>query len=367
VRQRGRLFKRLYDEAVDVSAVRAQLLDPEFDLAAWLRKRELVEKPVVDAGAPSVMAAAQLKGTQHVKLSDFLPASSRRPHHAGEHRVAPPSSRRHEVQEQGPSTERADPAPLPPMSVVAGGHTVLSIGLRMPQAPISSGPIKSAAITRRAWFESKTGQRWELAGAVISIGRDPAGTIALPDPGASHLHAQLTSHMGALFLRDVGSRNGTWVNGAQVTVPHLLREGDRVTIGTTELVFRTSDATAAPPTPAARSVPATSGDLPIPASGVATLVGASGKFAGQRFDLLATPSTIGREATAHIRIEDLSISRRHAMLTRAREGWLLSDLHSSAGTTHNGAKVLPGSDVLLREGDTIQLGAVMVTFRTTPQ
>ena len=56
-------------------------------------------------------------------------------------------------------------------------------------------------------------------------------------PAVSSTHAQITLHEGALYLRDLGSRNGTWVNAQQVTTPHLLRDGDVVHVGETDLTF----------------------------------------------------------------------------------------------------------------------------------
>ncbi|MEO7094132.1 MAG: FHA domain-containing protein, partial [Polyangiales bacterium] len=239
------------------------------------------------------------------------------------------------------------------------GATIFSLGLRAPN-PLNATSSPMSVPTNPATLEG-AGRTFELTG-VVSIGRDPRGTIALQDPGVSHVHAQITAHGNALFLRDLGSRNGTWVNGAQVTVPHLLREGDKVTVGTTELVFhagavRAASAIAAPARPT-HQVP-----LPVAPPPAPALVGASGAFAGRRFDIPTSPSTIGRDMSAQIRIEELSISRRHAVLTRVEGRWFIADLHSSAGTMHNGVRVTPGADVALRDGDTLQLGIVVVTFR----
>lgn len=67
--------------------------------------------------------------------------------------------------------------------------------------------------------------------------------------------------------------------------------------------------------------------------------------------------TIGRDASADLRLTDLSVSRKHARIRRDRQaGLLVEDLGSSNGTAHNGARVIRQARAL--PGDTIDLGAV---------
>ena len=70
-----------------------------------------------------------------------------------------------------------------------------------------------------------------------------------------------------------------------------------------------------------------------------------------------TTFTIGRTQDCDLRISDLSVSRRHAELTRGEDGWLLSDLGSHNGTRINGWLVR--EPVPLRPGDTVQFGSAM--------
>ena len=78
-----------------------------------------------------------------------------------------------------------------------------------------------------------------------------------------------------------------------------------------------------------------------------------------------TVFTIGRTQDCDLRISDMSVSRRHAELTRGEDGWLLSDLGSHNGTRINGWLVR--EPVPLRPGDTVQFGsAVFVVQAETP-
>jgi len=78
---------------------------------------------------------------------------------------------------------------------------------------------------------------FRLRGGVTTIGRLPECEVQLSDPGTSRRHAQIRHQDGAWLLADLGSTNGTLVNGA-VVQSHVLQEGDRITIGNSELEFR---------------------------------------------------------------------------------------------------------------------------------
>jgi hypothetical protein len=76
-----------------------------------------------------------------------------------------------------------------------------------------------------------------LDGESATIGRLAECEVALKDRGASRRHAQIRLKGGVATLTDLGSTNGTEVNGHQVQTA-TLDDGDRITIGTTVLVFR---------------------------------------------------------------------------------------------------------------------------------
>ncbi len=73
-------------------------------------------------------------------------------------------------------------------------------------------------------------------GKQLIIGRSPDLELALIEDMVSRKHAKLTvTDDGRITLEDLGSSNGTFVNGEQITRPTRLREGDRVLIGTSIL------------------------------------------------------------------------------------------------------------------------------------
>ena len=76
----------------------------------------------------------------------------------------------------------------------------------------------------------------ELEGRRVLIGRSKECDIQVSDPNASRRHAELRREGDAFWLVDLGSTNGLDVNGKRTQRAKLV-DGDRVTIGTTELVF----------------------------------------------------------------------------------------------------------------------------------
>jgi FHA domain-containing protein len=74
-------------------------------------------------------------------------------------------------------------------------------------------------------------------GPGLVIGRALAAEITIDDSYASGRHARLYDRDGQVYIEDLNSTNGTYVNGARVSAQQLLRPGDTVRIGDTELRF----------------------------------------------------------------------------------------------------------------------------------
>ena len=72
---------------------------------------------------------------------------------------------------------------------------------------------------------------FELTQPVIFIGRDFSNEIVINDPEVSRKHARLTAQTGGYVLEDMGSTNGTFVNGQRLLGPHLMRDGELVSFG----------------------------------------------------------------------------------------------------------------------------------------
>ncbi len=77
------------------------------------------------------------------------------------------------------------------------------------------------------------------------------------------------------------------------------------------------------------------------------------------------PVTVGRGSDVEVRLEDTTVSRRHAQLRQSGSGWLLTDLKTHNGTFVNGTRI--AQPTKLREGDVVQFGAVSTKFHETRQ
>jgi pSer/pThr/pTyr-binding forkhead associated (FHA) protein len=77
-----------------------------------------------------------------------------------------------------------------------------------------------------------------LDSAAVTVGRGPQNDVALDaDEFASSRHARFEPRRDGVWVEDVGSTNGTYVNGARIAKPRKLRPGDVVRVGGTDLRF----------------------------------------------------------------------------------------------------------------------------------
>ncbi len=83
------------------------------------------------------------------------------------------------------------------------------------------------------------GDRFSLTESIISIGRHPDSNLVLADPNVSRNHAEIRPQGERFVVVDLGSTNGTRVNGVRVDT-QLLQDGDEVSFGNTRMRFEAS-------------------------------------------------------------------------------------------------------------------------------
>jgi putative serine protease PepD len=81
------------------------------------------------------------------------------------------------------------------------------------------------------------GQRFAVTHS-LRLGRDPGCELVLDDRSASHQHARIDLVAGQASVIDLGSSNGTWVNGQRISGPHPLKHGDHLQVGDTLFTFQ---------------------------------------------------------------------------------------------------------------------------------
>jgi len=157
------------------------------------------------------------------------------------------------------------------------------------------------------------------------IGSAAGCDIQIRSPYVSGRHCRLTLDAGSWTLEDLGSTNGTFVNGARVTAPTAVSPEDRVTLGTNVSL-------------AWPGQPATSREevvVPLPA--------------GRR------EIVIGRSAACDVTIDMPMVSSRHAVLETNGSKWRIRDLGSTNGTFVRGRRI--DGPVEVSVGDVIGLGS----------
>ena len=107
------------------------------------------------------------------------------------------------------------------------------------QSGYDEGYDEPAAETRQAYIYDITNDRaFTLPGRAETIGRESKNDIVIPDINVSRVHGEIRQdESGAWILTDLGSTNGTFVNGRQIKSV-ALNDADRIVMGTTNLEFQ---------------------------------------------------------------------------------------------------------------------------------
>jgi len=175
----------------------------------------------------------------------------------------------------------------------------------------------------------------------LSLGRSPDNDVLIDDPLVSRHHARIHVKAGQVFIEDLGSANGTRVNGMRITGLHPLRPGDQITIGNTVLTVRSAGAAPSKAHP----------------TGPLKLVSPR----GQEY-ALDRPLILGRSPSADIMVSDPLVSRRHARFYVQAGQVFIEDLGSANGTRVNGMRIT--GPQLLHPGDQVSVG--QTTFIVQP-
>jgi len=129
------------------------------------------------------------------------------------------------------------------LSGVIRGTTVEDGEIRRPVSDLPQpaggfrGNPRLLVSTPEAGPDGSTQRTFEIVAPLIILGRGTDCDLRLVDPGVSRHHAEIRVEDGEVVLVDLGSTNGTFVNGQPVR-RILLTDGTQVTLGRTTLVFR---------------------------------------------------------------------------------------------------------------------------------
>ena len=114
------------------------------------------------------------------------------------------------------------------------GSCVVTVGntATTPREPVAQQlAVKPAAVVLA------DGSRHPLDGDLVTIGRQASCTIVIADNNISRVHARFRAGDNAWTIEDLGSTNGTKVNGVLITEPTLLSHGQLIALGSLQLHF----------------------------------------------------------------------------------------------------------------------------------
>ena len=122
---------------------------------------------------------------------------------------------------------------LPQESFIMGPSQAAALGLGRQAQSVTTGAL--VAVRSTALEE---GARFELNAKALTVGRGAPNDIRLDDDEfASAHHARLEPRRDGVWVEDIGSTNGTYVNGTRLGRPQKLAPGDVVRIGETDLRY----------------------------------------------------------------------------------------------------------------------------------
>jgi pSer/pThr/pTyr-binding forkhead associated (FHA) protein len=208
-----------------------------------------------------------------------------------------------------------------------------------------------------------------LDGDVALLGRGPQAQVRLPDAAVSLSHARLLREGADWFITDLGSTNGTRLNGTRLAPMQrrLVRPGDRIeapgftiVVGSTEPgVPTTPEATVEIARRMVHDVLAALGGGDDSAPRVTVL---NGPHAGAVLTLsvIGRAYRVGRGDGCDLVLADRDASREHATLTRDFAGVTLADLGSKNGVLVGRARL--GAPRVLADGDELVIGATQLRY-----
>jgi pSer/pThr/pTyr-binding forkhead associated (FHA) protein len=210
-------------------------------------------------------------------------------------------------------------------------------------------------------------QEFELGKSSISIGRALTNDVVLNDGRVSRSHARLDFGQKSCTLSDLGSSNGTRLNGKIVDRAEL-RPGDFINLGNTTLRFEAAKSAediglTVIDTEAELNTSIDQEVLPMAINETSTprLVIFTNENTWEISLDDSDKVTIGRTEPNQIVLEHSKVSRQHAEVVRKGNNFVLRDLDSTNGTWFGDERV---TEMFLEDGDSFRIGQAQLVFKS---
>ena len=210
-------------------------------------------------------------------------------------------------------------------------------------------------------------REYALTGGSVTLGRADDNNVILEDVVASRYHARFEWINSKPHLTDLGSANGTTINGKTITpnIPHPIEPDDIIQITGFQLILH--DLANELGEGKGEFSRAFSGDEPAVltrAEPSSVILSVNTPDWDKRFPILGEEMSVGRDLSNDICIDLPVVSRQHAKLEQVAHGYQIVDLGSSNGLTCQGVKI---SRTLLADGDVLNItGDISLNYEITP-
>jgi pSer/pThr/pTyr-binding forkhead associated (FHA) protein len=205
----------------------------------------------------------------------------------------------------------------------------------------------------------QSGREHPLRPGATVIGRE--GDVAISDGKVSRRHAQISNNGGVLEIEDLGSSNGTKVNGTALVAGQklALNGGEKISFAGVEMGLQLPGAAGGNATQAFGSNKTAAISAPPQVqTAPATLT-----WDGKPFSLKLGVNTFGRKTDNDVAIVDPYVSGRHGEIELTENEIFVTDTGSTNGTHLNDIKLVAGMKTLMTTSDMIKIGAIELTIK----
>ncbi len=262
--------------------------------------------------------------------------------------------------------------------------------LKIGQIPITVAVAYSGNVEADEWWlhADAEDRSYKVVGD-LGIGRNDGSDILLIDDHVSRNHARIINDQQRIWIQDLGSANGTHLNGQPISGACRLFHGDQIAFDTLgfQLIGKGGELTPvrkqdAPATQPLRLQPVESltndtteinavaiddddRTIAVPDSSEtgAFFLGVSDPVTNLTFRVKIGRTIIGRDEACDIVLRDPTVSTRHAEIVVRPEGCTVTNLMSTNGTRVNGEDA---QSTRLSDGDVLRFGRVTIVFKDVP-
>ncbi|MBI4003351.1 MAG: FHA domain-containing protein [Nitrospira defluvii] len=208
----------------------------------------------------------------------------------------------------------------------------------------------------------------EVTHTPFTIGRKTDNDLCLEDVAVSGHHARIAQVQKVLFLEDLNSTNGTFVNEQKID-RRQLQDADSIRIGTHRLIFRGNQPTQADSPPAGELLigdktmvvaDSRAAERPAPEQKVGLVEILSGKTSQPQYRLTKHVSLIGAQDDAVITLTGWFAPKTAAVISRRHEGYVVSPTESGKRILVNGRPVQ--GEHTLQNGDVVEVAGITMRF-----